>query len=167
MYLHIYTGEGKGKTTAALGLGLRALGAGKKVHMIQFIKGIAYSECRVLDGLEGFSYEILGRDCFINKSPDKEDQLLAEKALEKARNYLLEEKFDLLILDEIFMALYFGLLEEVEVIDVLEERKTTELICTGRYAPLEIMQMADLVSEIREIKHYYQRGLEAREGIEF
>lgn len=167
MYLHIYTGEGKGKTTAALGLGLRALGAGKKVHMIQFIKGIPYSECKVLDGLEGFSYEILGRDCFIDKKPDKKDRLLAQEALAKARAYLLEQKYDLLILDEIFMALYFGLIEEAEVIPVLEERKTTEVICTGRYAPLKIMQMADLVTEMREIKHYYQKGLEARVGIEF
>lgn len=167
MYLHVYTGEGKGKTTAALGLGLRALGAGKKVHMLQFIKGMAYSELKVLDTLPGFTYELLGRDCFIEKKPDEADRLLAQGGLERLRDCLQSQSYDLLILDEVNIALYYGLIELPKLISLLEKRKKTEIICTGRYAPRQLIEIADLVSEMREIKHYYEKGLEGREGIEF
>lgn len=167
MYLHVYTGEGKGKTTAALGLALRALGAGKKVHMLQFIKGMAYSEIKILSDISGFSSELLGRACFIDKKPDTRDIYLAQKGLDKVKTYLEEQSFDLLILDEITMALYFGLVELPRLLEILEKRKNTEVICTGRYAPLPLIKKADLVSEIREIKHYYTKGVLARKGIEF
>ena len=167
MYLHVYTGEGKGKTTAALGLAIRALGSGKKVHMLQFVKGMVYSEFKVLENLPGFSYELLGRDCFIEKKPDREDFLLAQNGLKKAEACLLSGRYDVLILDEIHIALYYGLIELPKLIAVLEKKKDTEVICTGRYAPKQIIEIADLVTEMREIKHYYVKGISAREGIEF
>ena len=164
---HIYTGEGKGKTTAALGQALRALGAGKKVHMLQFVKGMAYSEISVIEGLDNFTYELLGQDCFIDKKPDGEDILRAARGLEKAAHLLEEQSYDMLILDELHIAIYLGLLELQEVVRVVEKAGNTELITTGRYAPLELIERADLVTEMREIKHYYTKGIEARKGIEF
>lgn len=164
---HIYTGEGKGKTTAALGQALRALGAGKNVHMIQFVKGMAYSEISVIESLEGFTYELLGQDCFITKKPLEDDILRAAIGLKKAASFLEKESYDMLILDELHIAIYLGLVELHEAIKVIEKARSTELITTGRYAPLELIERADLVTEMREIKHYYTQGIEARKGIEF
>ncbi len=163
----VYTGEGKGKTTAALGLAIRALGAGKKVHMIQFVKGLAYSEISPMEMLEDFSFEITGRDCFIDKKPDKEDIDRAKEALKRAHYYLKEKRFDMLILDELHIAIYLGLLELGEVLELIDLAGKTELISTGRYAPRELLERADLVTEMKEIKHYYDKGQEARKGIEY
>ncbi|NLY37654.1 MAG: cob(I)yrinic acid a,c-diamide adenosyltransferase, partial [Tissierellia bacterium] len=146
---------------------IRALGSGKKVHMLQFIKAMPYGELNILGDLPGFSYELLGRDCFIEKKPDREDSIRAQRGLKKAEECLVAQSYDLLILDEVHIALYYGLIELPKLIAILEKRKNTEVICTGRYAPRQLMEIADLVTEMREIKHYYEKGIYAREGIEF
>ena len=165
-YLQLYTGNGKGKTTAALGLALRAVCAGLKVHMLQFIKGMDYSELKAPEYLPSFTIEQLGRDCFIRNKPTELDHDLAKRGLERVKECLEDETIDVLILDEVHIALYYGLIELPELLTLLDARKSMEVICTGRYAPKELMDRADLVTEMREIKHYYQKKVPARTGIE-
>jgi cob(I)alamin adenosyltransferase len=167
-YIHIYTGNGKGKTTAALGLALRAAGAGKKVFIGQFIKGKPYSEMKVLEKLPNIDLEQFGRDCFIYQKPTKEDVEAAQKGLDIVKGLVQSKEYDLLILDELTMALYYGLFPLVEVIDLLKNKtRGLEIVITGRQAPQELIELADLVTEMKEVKHYYQRGIEGRKGIEF
>lgn len=166
-YVHIYTGNGKGKTTAALGLSLRAITAGKKVFFGQFIKGMDYSELKAPELLPGFEMEQFGRGCFIRKEPVKEDFEAARKGFEKLKGILTSGEYDVVVLDEVFIALYYHLLEEDEVIEAVKGRATeVEVIMTGRYAPERFVEFADLVTEMKEIKHYYQQGVMARKGIE-
>ncbi|OYT59773.1 cob(I)yrinic acid a,c-diamide adenosyltransferase [Euryarchaeota archaeon ex4484_178] len=167
-YVHVYTGNGKGKTTAAFGLAMRAAGRGKKVCIIQFMKpDKGYGEqvsARKLD----IEVHPFGTNRFVNKkNPREEDIERAINALNFAKKKI-KEGYDLIILDEINVALDFNLipLEEVlELVDSLPEK--TELVLTGRYAKDEIIERADLVTEMREIKHYYRKGVIAREGIEY
>ena len=167
-YIHIYTGNGKGKTTAALGLSLRALCSGKSVYFGQFIKGMDYSELRAMDYLPNLTIEQHGRDCFIYKDPTDEDIRAARKGLEKIGRLLKESSYDLIVLDELNIALYYNLFQVEEVLEILAARdKTKEVIITGRYAPEELVEIADLVTEMKEIKHYYNKDVEARKGIEF
>ena len=166
--VHLYTGNGKGKTTAALGLALRALGSGKKVYMAQFVKGMPYSE---LDAISGFLPEMrvvqFGRDCFIEKEPTAEDIEAARKGLEETGRILQAGAYDVFILDEVCIALHYQLFSLEELLRVLTKRKQdAELILTGRYAPQGLIDFADLVTEMKEIKHYYQKGINARVGIE-
>lgn len=165
-YLQVYTGNGKGKTTAALGLALRAVCAGQKVHMLQFIKGMDYSELEAGTYLPGFTIEQMGRDCFIRNEPTELDRKLAKDGMERVRECLQDPSIDVLILDEVNIALYYGLIELPELLDAIRDRQSMEVICTGRYAPKELMDAADLVTEMREIKHYYQKKVPARVGIE-
>jgi len=165
--IQVYTGNGKGKTTAALGLAIRAAGAGKKVFIGQFIKGKLYSELKTLKKIKDIRVEQFGRGCFIRRRPDKKDIEAAQKGLEKVKKFVLG-KFDVVILDEINIAIKLGLLKTGEVLKFIRRApKKIELILTGRNAPAEILKVADLVSEIKEIKHYYKKGLKARRGIEF
>jgi len=166
-YIHIYTGNGKGKTTAALGLAMRAVCAGKKVYMGQFVKGMKYSEVKAQEYLPNFHIEQLGRSCFIEKAPTQEDIDLAVKGLTKCNNILRNGEYDVVILDEINIALYFKLFSVEYVLDMLRnKRENVEVILTGRYAPQELIDIADLVTEMKEIKHYYAKGIMARKGIE-
>lgn len=166
-YIHVYTGNGKGKTTAALGLALRAICAGKKVFIGQFIKGMEYSELKSVDYLPNLVIEQFGRDCFIYKDPEEEDIRLAKAGLDKCRNILKEGNYDIVILDELNIAIYYNLFTVEEAIEAIKERAPhMEVIITGRYAEEEIIQIADLVTEMEEIKHYYNNGVEARKGIE-
>ncbi len=166
-YIQVYTGNGKGKTTAALGLALRALCAGKKVYIGQFVKGMKYSEVKAEEYLPNLKIEQLGRRCFIEKAPEDEDIEAARSGLEKCREILRSGNYDVVIMDEINIALYFKLFSTRDVIDVLNEKQeSTEVILTGRYAPEEIIEIADLVTEMKEIKHYYNEGVMARKGIE-
>ncbi len=166
-YIHVYTGNGKGKTTAALGLALRAICAGKKVFIGQFIKGMEYSELKSVDYLPNLVIEQFGRDCFIYKDPEEEDFRLAKAGLDKCRNILKEGNYDIVILDELNIAIYYNLFTVEEAIEAIKERAPhMEVIITGRYAEEEIIQIADLVTEMEEIKHYYNNGVEARKGIE-
>jgi len=166
-YIHIYTGNGKGKTTAALGLALRAISAGKKVYIGQFVKGMAYSEVKSKNFLPNFEIEQLGRDCFIYREPNDEDINLAREGLEKCKKILEKGDYDLVILDELNIATFYKLFTVEEVIEALKNRAPhVEVVITGRYADKKIIEIADLVTEMKEIKHYYQQGVEAREGIE-
>ena len=166
-YIHVYTGDGKGKTTAAFGLAIRAACAGLNVYIGQFVKGMEYSEVGIQKVISNIKIEQYGRDCFIDKKPEKEDLVRAKEALKRAHYYLKEKHFDMLILDEHHIAIYLGLLELGEVLELIDLAGKTELISTGRYAPRELLERADLVTEMKEIKHYYDKGQEARKGIEY
>ena len=167
--VHIYTGNGKGKTTAALGLALRAAGAGKSVFFGQFVKGMAYSEVSIInEKLPEIEHQLFGRRCFINRDPKEEDYKAARSGLEKVNDIIRERKYDLIILDEINIALYYKLIPIEDVTDIIDNLpEETELVLTGRYAPEELMEKADLVTEMKEIKHYFKEDIKARKGIEF
>jgi cob(I)alamin adenosyltransferase len=167
--IHVYTGTGKGKTTAAIGLGVRAVGAGLKVLMIQFMKGRRYSELDALEHLPNFTVKQFGRDEFVSKEkPEQIDIDLACKGLAYAKEILQKNTYDLVILDEINVALDYRLITLPDVIQLLTVKpEHVELVLTGRSAPPELIQRADVVSEILEIKHPYQKGITSRKGIDW
>lgn len=168
--IQLYTGTGKGKTTASLGLALRACGHDLKVYMIQFMKGrIDYGELKAAENIEGLTIEQFGRPEFVDKdNPAQEDVKLAGEALQRSEDVILSGKYDMVILDEINVAIEWNLIELEDVINLLRKKpKSVEIILTGRYARKEIMDLADLVSEIREIKHPFERGMHSRVGIDF
>ncbi|MCY6485085.1 cob(I)yrinic acid a,c-diamide adenosyltransferase [Clostridium aestuarii] len=166
-YIHIYTGNGKGKTTAALGLSLRAVCAGKKVFFGQFAKGMKYSELGAVKYLPNFEMKQYGRNCFIYNNPEQEDINSARDALLEIESILVEGKYDLVVMDELNIALFYKLFTVEQVIEILNKRKeNVEVVITGRYAPQQLIDKSDLVTEMNEIKHYYTKGVEAREGIE-
>ncbi len=167
--IQVYTGNGKGKTTAAMGLGLRATGEGLNVYMIQFMKGRRYSEVDAIEKIPNFTLVQYGRDEFVSKEkPDQIDIDLAKKGFNHAKKIINEGKFDIVILDEINVAVDFNLIPLNELVKLIEEKpKHIELILTGRYAHPEIVRMSDLVSEILEIKHPYQNGVQSRKGIDW
>jgi cob(I)alamin adenosyltransferase len=169
-YLHVYTGDGKGKTTAALGLGMRAAGHGLKVVMVQFLKGqINYGELESAKRIPGFEIRQFGRAEFVDrKNPAKVDVELAKDGLKFAQGVLAEGSADLLILDELNTAIDWGLVTLSDAVDMLRARPDgMEIVVTGRYAAREIIQMADLVTEMKEVQHPFQKGVLGREGIEF
>jgi len=168
-YIHVYTGPGKGKTTAALGLGMRAAGAGLKVHMIQFMKGRRYSELDAIENLPNFTFSQHGRDEFVSKEkPEQIDIDLAQEGFAYAKDVIKNTKYDMVILDEINVAVDYNLIPLDNVIKLIEEKpEKLELILTGRYAQPEIIKIADVVTEMLEIKHPYQEGVTARKGIDF
>ena len=169
-YVQVYMGSSKGKTTAALGLALRAVGRGFKVCMIQFIKGGGpYGEHLAAARLAPELTIIpTGRPGWVNKdNPDPEDRRLAEGAFALARQAVVGGEYDLVILDEINGAVGFGLIAVDDVLDLIHQKPAqVELILTGRNADQRVIDAADLVTEMREIKHYYSAGVPAREGIE-
>ncbi|MBN1901587.1 cob(I)yrinic acid a,c-diamide adenosyltransferase [Candidatus Sumerlaeota bacterium] len=167
-YIQVYTGNGKGKTTAALGLALRAAGAGKTVFIAQFLKCGRYSECR---SLARFHPDIVikqfGKRHFIKGKPSAQDISAFRKGFDEVRKALLSHQYDLIILDEINIAVYMGLMPVDELILFLREKPDpVELVLTGRHAHARIVKMADLVTHMREVKHYFQKGVPARRGIE-
>jgi len=168
----VYTGNGKGKTTAALGLALRAIGHGFKVYMVQFMKGEGnlYGEYLAASKyLPGFEIVRAGRDVFVDRgNPSEEDRVLAKKGLELARRAITCGRYELVILDEVNVAVEWGLLRVEDVLDLLKDKPPeVDVVLTGRYAKPEIMEAADMVSEVLEVKHHYRAGIPAREGIEF
>ncbi len=169
-FIQVYTGNGKGKTTAALGLALRAAGHRMRTYIGQFLKGHPYGELQAARRLAPWiTIEQFGRKGFIHvtENPDDEDIARARKGLEKCRRAMLSGRFQIVVLDEVCVALHFRLLEEKEVLDFLSQKPSAvELILTGRYAPASIIKRADLVSEMKEKKHYYAKGVRARAGIE-
>ncbi len=169
-FVQVYTGDGKGKTTAAIGLAMRAIGNGLKVYMIQFMKGqIFYGELKIARmHSPDFVIKQCGRPDFVNpKNPDSIDIKMANEAIEYARNVLRSGEYDIVILDEINVALKFGLIKLEDVIELIKNKPShVELILTGRYAHPQVIELADLVTEMKQVKHYYEKGIEAREGIE-
>lgn len=188
-YVQVYTGNGKGKTTAALGITMRASGAGMKIAFIQFMKALGYSEQKILPTLPGVTWKTLGKPFFIAKAGSISEEELAEygdtcvvfeegnppaeyvkmisDGFAEAREMVLSGEYDMVVLDEINCAMFFGLLDIEEVLELIRNKPAhTELILTGRCAPEEIIEAADLVTEMREIKHYYNNGVQARRGIE-
>ena len=169
-YIQIYTGDGKGKTTAAIGLALRAAGAGLRTYIGQFMKGIQYSELRALGELaEWITVEQYGgAKCIALKDePSAEDIALARDGLDRARAAMLSERYRVVVLDEVNVAIGFKLLEVSDALRFIEEKpKNVELILTGRRAPRELVENADLVTEMRPVKHYFDQGVPGRVGIE-
>lgn len=168
-FIQVYTGDGKGKTTAALGLAMRACGRGLKVLMIQFLKGRQYGELNSASKVEGFTILQSGRDEFVHKGKASgEDIELAERGLKRARDAMKSRDFDIVILDEVNVAVELGVIEEQEVISLMDEKPPgIELVLTGRGAPEAFISRADLVTEMKKVKHYYDRGISMREGIEW
>ncbi|WP_278281153.1 MULTISPECIES: cob(I)yrinic acid a,c-diamide adenosyltransferase [unclassified Clostridium] len=166
-YVQVYTGNGKGKTTAALGLSLRAVCAGKKVFFGQFTKGMKYSELEAVNILPNFKMEQFGRNAFIMGNPTKADIEEAKKGFKRAEEVLTSGEYDVVVFDEINIALFYELFTVEEVLALIDKKpEKTELILTGRYAKDEIIERADLVTEMKQIKHYYTQGVPARKGIE-
>lgn len=188
--IQVYTGNGKGKTTAAIGLAIRGIGAGLNVYIMQFMKSLAYSEQKILKSLSPqIELHTTGKPCFIapegmlsdeqleawgdkvvvfpKGKPPADYVAIIEKGFSEAVEAITSGKYQLVILDEINMALYFGLLSDGAVqkmIDMVPEN--VELVMTGRCAPAWLIERADLVTEMQEVKHYYNKGIEARVGIE-
>ena len=159
-YLQVYTGNGKGKTTAAFGLAVRALCAGKRVFIGQFVKSMKYNETRL-------EVRQFGRGCFLDHRPEDEDVRLVQEGLRECAAILASGEWDLVILDELTIAVYFGLLSDKEILEVIGLRDTgTEVVITGRYASEALLALADLVTEMREVKHYYTRGVLSRDGFD-
>jgi cob(I)alamin adenosyltransferase len=168
--VQVYTGNGKGKTSAAFGLALRAIGRGLEVYIIQFIKGgFDYGELYIADKLPGLKLKAFGRGKFVSeKEPDKEDVDLAEEALKTAEEAVKSHEYDVIVLDEVNVALNLRLIKTERVLQLIREKPIqTELILTGRKAPKEIIEAADLVTEMTEVKHPYNLGFRARKGIEY
>lgn len=167
-YIHLYTGNGKGKTTAAIGLAIRATGAGKRVFIGQFVKGMHYAELDALKQFPNIEIKQYGLDCFIKNEPTQADIDVARAGLNEVKQIIESNKFHLVILDEVCIALFYKLFSIDEVLAMLKSKPNAmEIVLTGRYAPKELIDIADLVTEMKEIKHYYNNGVEARKGIEF
>lgn len=166
--VHIYTGNGKGKTTAALGLAVRMLGSDGKVMVIQFMKAPrAYGEQRKIEEC-GAAIESFGLPKFVHGKPEPDDIEATKKALQRAKEVVSSGEWDLVILDEVCVALGFKMLDVEEVEELIRNKAPkTELVLTGRYCPEELFGLADYVTEMREIKHPYQRGVLARRGVEY
>lgn len=168
--IHVYTGDGKGKTTAAFGLAIRALGRGKKVAIIQFLKPKPSGEIIALAKIKEFKEKLYLKSFGQNelvKEPDKDDFLEAEKGLKEVKK-ILKKNYDLVILDEINVAIAFGLLNINQVIKIIDSRPIgTNVVLTGRRAHLKILERADLVTEMRKIKHPFDQGKKVKIGIEY
>ncbi|UCD81248.1 MAG: cob(I)yrinic acid a,c-diamide adenosyltransferase [Desulfobacterales bacterium] len=167
-YVQVYTGDGKGKTTAAIGLALRAAGAGLKVFVAQFVKSDKYSEINVLERFSDLiTCRLYGSGCWLQGQPNEEDVRLAGAGLEEVRRVVAAGRHDVVILDEANIATHFGLLAVDDLLALIDLKPAgVELIFTGRKADPRLIERADLVSEMREIKHYYQKGVLARKGID-
>lgn len=168
--IRIHTGKGKGKTSAALGLAMLAVGRGLKVYIVQFLKGRVTGERQAATRLfPDLTLRFFGRPGFIySRSPSPEDQALVNEGWNLASRILAGGEHDLVILDEINRVLALGLIPVQEVVDALNQRSPrVEVVLTGRQAPDELIAMADLVTEMYPVKHYYQAGVKARRGIEW
>ncbi len=169
-YIQLYTGNGKGKTTAALGLALRAAGAGLNTMMIQFMKGNKYSEHIAIKKLKEYiTIEQFGSKTFyyLNDENFEEQYTLAQNGMKRAQEVLADNKYDIIILDEIVTTLNFNIITLDEVVKLIELKpENKELILTGRGAPQHLISLCDLVTEMTEVKHYYEQGIVARKGIE-
>ncbi len=168
--VQVYTGNGKGKTSAAFGAALRAIGRGLKVYIIQFIKGgFDYGELHIAEKLPNLKLAAFGRGRFVTDvSPQEEDVKLAREAFKVAKSAVQNGDYDMVILDEINVALNLKLVNVNETLQLIKNKpKHVELVLTGRYAPQRIVEIADLVTEMKEVKHPFNQGIKPRKGIEF
>jgi len=167
-YIQVYTGNGKGKTTAALGLALRAAGAGLKVFIAQFIKMGEYSEIKALKRYNDLiTLQQFGKGRFIKGKPSASDIEAARKGLEKIKTVFTSGQHSVVIMEEANVAAAVGLLSVDDILEIMAEKPgDMELVITGRGADSQIIEKADLVTEMKEVKHYYQKGVKARIGIE-
>ncbi|MCF7815336.1 MAG: cob(I)yrinic acid a,c-diamide adenosyltransferase [Candidatus Cloacimonetes bacterium] len=167
--IQIYTGNGKGKTTAALGLIVRALGRQKKVCLIQFMKkNFEYGEIQFLSKQKNLYIFQFGTDKLIDpENPAKIDFDEAEKAFKKCKEVISSQKFDLIVIDEINVAVKWKLLSLEKQLELMQISTESEIVLTGRYADKRTIEKADLVTEMKEVKHYFNKGFQVRKGIEF
>lgn len=166
--VHVYTGDGKGKTTAALGLSIRAAGAGLRVFIAQFIKSDEYSEIKALKRFSDLiTVEQFGLGGFIGGNPSSGDIEAAQKGAVRVMEIISADTYDMVVLDEANIAVKYKLISEQDLLDIIDAKsKNIELIITGRDAAAKIMDKADLVTQMKAVKHYFQNGVEARVGIE-
>lgn len=167
-YIQVYTGNGKGKTTAALGLALRAAGAGHRVFIAQFIKQRRCSEHKALERFSDLvTIMRYGRGFLRGEGPGKADLEAAAKGFKEVKEIIASGLYDVVILDEVNIALHYGLIQIEELLDVMDKKPLgVELVLTGRYADSRIIEKADIVTEMKEVRHYSARGVKARAGIE-
>jgi cob(I)alamin adenosyltransferase len=167
-YIHVYTGDGKGKTTAALGLALRAAGAGLSVYFAQFLKKGDYSEIKALERYsDRITLEQFGLGRFVRGKPQKEDIDAAAIGLQRIKAVMATGKHQLVVLDEANVAAACGLFSIQALLEIIDSKPDgLELVVTGRCAAPEIIARADLVSDIKSVKHYFEKGVPARVGIE-
>lgn len=166
-YIQVYTGEGKGKTTASIGLAVRAAGAGLNVYIVQFLKKGDYSEIKALSNFKNITVEQYGLGKFVKGKPSKEDVAAGHAGYLKLCELLKAGKHEVVIAEEANVAIQCGLFSENEMMRLMEMKPDhVELIITGRGATQKIIDRADLVTEMKEIKHYYKQGITARVGIE-
>jgi len=167
--VHVYTGEGKGKTTAALGLAVRNIGHGNRAMVVQFLKSPGfYNECRAADRLENLDIFSNAPSCLVfEEGPREEDRKAACEALEVAGEALSSGRYGLVVLDEITIAIRYGLVRVEDVVKVVKGRaEGVEVVLTGRYAQPELLDMADYITEMRCVRHPYERGILSRSGID-
>jgi cob(I)alamin adenosyltransferase len=167
--VQVYTGDGKGKTTAAFGLVVRASGHGMKSYVAQFMKGQNYGELQALENDPHITIEQFGdKQCIRRDQVTEEHRVQARAGLTKAREAMLAGSYNIIVLDEINVAVWFGLLAVQDLLDLLDDRPdSVELVFTGRRAPEQLVERAHLVTEMKPVKHYYDEGLVARPGIEY
>jgi cob(I)alamin adenosyltransferase len=167
--IQVYTGNGKGKTTAAIGQAIRALGHGFKILFIQFMKGDEYGEIKTLKKIPNITVKQFGLPTFVKKGEPKPDDIrLAQEGWQLAKRAIEKKDYDMIILDELNCALDYGLLSLKDVLPTLKSApKDLEIVITGRYAPSELIAVADLVSEMKEIKHPLKKGVVNRVGIDY
>jgi len=166
-YVQVYTGNGKGKTTASIGLAVRAAGAGLKVYIVQFLKKGDYSEIKALSKFENITVEQYGLGKFVKGNPSEEDKAAGARGYQKLCDLLKNNEHDLVIAEEGNVAVMCHLFSEEELLALIDMKPdNVELVITGRGATKLVMDKADLVTEMKEIKHYYKQGVVARVGIE-
>lgn len=174
VYIQLYTGDGKGKTTAAFGLAIRALCAGKNVAIGQFVKSMKYNETKAASLFSGSNpgfgllhIEQFGQGCCLDRKPDDTDREMAVRGLSTCREWLCSGKWNVVVMDELTIAVHLDLLPINDILEVLSRKHpATEVVITGRYAPQELMDVADLVTDMREVRHYYTKGVLSRDGID-
>ena len=167
-YIQVYTGNGKGKTTAAIGLAIRAAGAGLKVYIAQFIKLGDYSEIKALKRFSDLiTVEQFGLGRFTDGKPTSEDIAAAQKGLRQVKSIMATEEYKVIILEEANVAAKYGLIREQDLLGlIIKKPYDVELVITGRYASSRVIENADLVTEMMPVKHYFEKGVPARVGIE-
>jgi cob(I)alamin adenosyltransferase len=168
--VEVFTGEGRGKTSAALGIAIRAVGHGLRVHIVFFMKGeFPYGEQKTLAKLPNLTFDRFGFKTFVNPDDVKpSEKQQASKALEAARTAMLSSNYDVVVLDEVNVAVSWKLIDIEEVVKLIKDKpEKVELILTGRYAHPRIIELADLVTEMIKIKHPYDNGLLARRGMDY